>query len=202
MHSNFTETTLKNTQQPYTLLLNGDLTDAKHGSKKWTAQIERVKFLIKTVEANPKGKIILIAGDRDWNRSRKGGQKQFGKLEKELKSYIKENKYKRTEWTNKKGFYAHFDGYCLTWNNDMTKFEWIRLPNLPVPLSNFCIASDSSSSIYVYCGGSHHPNPEKNTGKLDVLLEDGEQLGQKIWKLDVATLDEIGFDSIGINKKT
>lgn len=97
------ESTLKNTQQPYSLILNGDLTDAKYGSKLWAAQIERIKFLIKTVEENPQGKIILIAGDRDWNRSRKGGQKQFGKLEKELKSFIKKNKYKRTEWTNKKG---------------------------------------------------------------------------------------------------
>lgn len=59
--------------------------------------------MIKTVEEIPRGKIILIAGDRDWNASSKGGQKQFGKLEKELKSFIKKNNFKRTEWTNKKG---------------------------------------------------------------------------------------------------
>ncbi len=97
------ETTLKKTQQPFTLILNGDLTDAKYGSKKWTAQFERLQFLIKTVEQIPQGKIILIAGDRDWNKSSKGGQKQFEKLEKEIKSFIKDNNFKRTEWTNKKG---------------------------------------------------------------------------------------------------
>jgi hypothetical protein len=97
------ETTLKNTLQPYTLILNGDLTNATYDSKKWLAQIERIKFLITTVEKNPLGKIILIAGDRDWNSSQKRGQKQFRKLEKELKSFIKDHKFERTEWTNKKG---------------------------------------------------------------------------------------------------
>jgi len=97
------EITLKNTRRPFSLILNGDLTDAEYGSKEWTAQVERLHFLIKTVEQNPKGKTILIAGDRDWNKSRKGGQKQFGKLEKEIKSFIKDNNFKRTEWTNNKG---------------------------------------------------------------------------------------------------
>ncbi|MFK8007281.1 MAG: ShlB/FhaC/HecB family hemolysin secretion/activation protein [Saprospiraceae bacterium] len=97
------ETVIKNNRRPFSLILNGDLTDAKFESKKWNAQMERIHFLIKTVETNPKGKIILIAGDRDWNKSRKGGQKQFGKLEKKIKSFIKDNNFKRTEWTNKKG---------------------------------------------------------------------------------------------------
>jgi len=97
------ETTLKNTRQPFSLILNGDLTDAKSGSEKWIEQINRIKFLIKTTEQLPQGKIILWAGDRDWNQSRKGGQKQFRKLEKEIKSFIKDNDFKRTEWANKKG---------------------------------------------------------------------------------------------------
>ena len=97
------ETSLRNTRQPFTLILNGDLTDAKRGGAKWEAQLDRVKFLIKTVEQIPQGKTILWAGDRDWKKSQKGGQKQFEKLEKEIKSFIKDNDYDRTEWANKKG---------------------------------------------------------------------------------------------------
>lgn len=97
------ESTLNKAKQPFTLVLNGDLTDAKQGSKKWLAQIKRLQFLIQIIEQNPKGKLILIAGDRDWNKSKKGGQKQFKKLEKELKSFLKEKKIKKTIWTNKKG---------------------------------------------------------------------------------------------------
>jgi len=82
------EHTLQNTKQPYTVLLNGDLTNASMKSDRWDAQVNRVKSLIKIVEETSQGKIILWAGDRDWNKSRKGGQKQFEKLGKEIKSYL------------------------------------------------------------------------------------------------------------------
>ncbi len=97
------KSSLKNTKEPFTLILNGDLTDAKYGSKEWSAQMDRLQFLIHTVEEIPQGKIVLIAGDRDWKKSKKGGQKHFGKLEKDLKSFIKKNNYKRTKWVNEKG---------------------------------------------------------------------------------------------------
>lgn len=100
---NHLELTFKNITEPYTLLLTGDLTNAALDSKIGEMQIGKVKSLIRIVEKTPQGKIILWAGDRDWKKSKRGGQKRFNELEKTLTKFIKDENFQRTEWADKKG---------------------------------------------------------------------------------------------------
>ncbi|MFT5265603.1 MAG: hypothetical protein ACI8YQ_004358 [Polaribacter sp.] len=97
------ETTLQKIETPFTLLLNGDLTKDPLSSEEGKNQLQQLESVIQMVEGIPNGKVILYAGDRDWKDSNHGGQKQFNKLEKKIKKFIKKGKYKKAIWADDEG---------------------------------------------------------------------------------------------------
>lgn len=89
--------------QPFTLILNGDLVNRKMGEANNDDLLVPLRQLMDLVEQHPKGSMLMIAGDRDWNSSKKGGQKSIENLEKRLKKYSKSKAYKRINWVTKDG---------------------------------------------------------------------------------------------------
>jgi len=102
------------------------------------------------------------------------------------------------KWPNKECFFAHKDGYKLEeieLNNTGKKvWKWSRLPNLPKPLSNFVMIAHGRK-IYMCCGGSHHPDPKKNLGKLEVKINGNEILGKDLIFLDIDKL-QLGWQKV------
>ena len=97
------EKELNQSEQPFTLILNGDLVDVKIDDYDHQDKIEPVLRLIDLVEKNKNGQIIILPGDRDWNSSKRGGEKSQNNLEKRIKAYIKNNNYERSFWAVKDG---------------------------------------------------------------------------------------------------
>lgn len=86
------------------------------------------------------------------------------------------------KWPNKRNFKAHIDGYVL--HKQDSVFFWEKLPNLPLPLSNFAICH-LNNKIFICCGGTHHPTDNK--GKLDVIINN-KNINEHLWSFDINTL--------------
>src|SRR6478735_1471420 len=80
---------IDNQKYPFTIIHLGDITL----NKGWPENPKpedalRLEQLINLVKDNPKGKIIFIPGDKDWNNSGKDGLKAVKRLEKYLQSRL------------------------------------------------------------------------------------------------------------------
>ena len=95
--------TLLQNENPFTLILNGDLTDEKFDSKAPEQQLDQLWEIMAWMEKSKKGQLLIIPGDRDWKNSQKGGQRQIEQLEKIVKKHLKSNNYKKTKWAIKEG---------------------------------------------------------------------------------------------------
>ncbi len=91
------------TKTPFTLILNGDLVNTMIGENDHQEQIEPLFRVMDLVEKFPDGQLLIVPGDRDWNRSRRGGEKSQRNLEKRLREYIKSHDYQRSHWAVKDG---------------------------------------------------------------------------------------------------
>ena len=87
---------------PFTLVVNGDLVDEKIGETTSEAQLKKIYDLISMMESFPDGHLILIPGDRDWNKGRKGGEKSLKNLESKIKKYLAARDFTQTSWAIKK----------------------------------------------------------------------------------------------------
>jgi hypothetical protein len=88
---------------PFTLVLNGDLVDRKIGDANNDDLLEPLRQLMDLIEEYPGGSILMVSGDRDWNASKRGGQKSLENLQDRLKDYRKSKGYKRINWVTKDG---------------------------------------------------------------------------------------------------
>ena len=91
------------TQAPFTLILNGDMVNGKIGDNDHQDQIEPIFKIADIVQKYPDGHLIIVPGDREWNKSQRGGEKSLRNLEKRVKDYLKTKKYKRSKWAVKDG---------------------------------------------------------------------------------------------------
>lgn len=91
------------TKEPFTLLLIGDLLNQKFNKGAQSTELNQITRIIDLIQQFPNGKLVIIPGDRDWNQSGKGGYQRVIKLEKQIKSYLESNDYKRVKWAIKKG---------------------------------------------------------------------------------------------------
>ena len=78
---------LSQQDDPASLLINGDLINGKIG-KQDSLKISR---LLSISEKLAQGKLIILAGNRDWDDSGENGLKRVKKLEKYVKSFDYEN---------------------------------------------------------------------------------------------------------------
>lgn len=92
-----------NTDQSFTLILNGDLVNRKMSDSNNDDLLLPIRAVMDLVEKYPKGSLLIVAGDRDWNASKKGGQKSIENLQERLKNYRKSKAYKRIKWLTKDG---------------------------------------------------------------------------------------------------
>ena len=91
------------TSLPFTLILNGDMVNVEIGEYDHQEQIEPILRIADLVEKYPTGNLLLLPGDRDWNSSKRGGEKSLENLERRVKEYFKTNDYKRSHWAVKDG---------------------------------------------------------------------------------------------------
>lgn len=90
---------LRASEKPFTLLLNGDLTQPGADPEQPLPADSPVLRILEAVEDMSLGQVIILPGDRDWNDSRKAGLKQAIGLEKQIKRMDLE----RTIWPIKRG---------------------------------------------------------------------------------------------------
>ncbi|MCP5063659.1 MAG: hypothetical protein GY936_14525 [Ignavibacteriae bacterium] len=90
--------TLTANDEPFTLIINGDLIDSNF-KKNYRLDSVRIKNLLTEISKIENGKTIIIPGDRDWDDSGKKGLKNVKKLEKLIKSLELDN----VKWAIKKG---------------------------------------------------------------------------------------------------
>lgn len=90
-------------EQPFTLVLNGDLVNRKMGDANNDDLLVPLRQLMDLIGEYPKGSILMTVGDRDWNASKKGGQKSLENLQERLQDYRKSKGYKRINWVTKDG---------------------------------------------------------------------------------------------------
>lgn len=85
-------------QSEFTLLLNGDLVSGKISENGEEKQVEPIFKLMDLISNYPKGTLLLLSGDRDWNDNKRGGEKSVQALEKRIKDYYKRKNYKNIHW--------------------------------------------------------------------------------------------------------
>jgi len=95
------ETRLDVIESPFTVLLNGDISD--NNVTEGPNQLTLVKKIMDITQKKDLGNLIIVPGDRDFNYSGKGGLKNVLAIESEIKVYKKEKKYKRVNWIIPKG---------------------------------------------------------------------------------------------------
>lgn len=93
----------RSTTTPFTFILNGDLVNEKVVKKGKDSPAEPIFRLADLMEAYPNGNLLIIPGDRDWNSSRRGGEKNLHRLESQVKDYLKKKDYQRTRWVVEDG---------------------------------------------------------------------------------------------------
>lgn len=74
------------TQMDFTVLLNGDLVDTSVSGEPTKDDLAKIRELLETVAAFPKGKVVIIPGDRDWADSGQEGWRSVKNLEKAIAS--------------------------------------------------------------------------------------------------------------------
>jgi len=122
---------LESTTSEFTLILNGDMVNVEI-EKKDKTNLKYIFELIDLVEEFPKGKLILLPGDRDWNNGNRGGEKSLENLEEQVRDYIKDNDYERSKWAVKDGcpgpkVYDKYETLAIIaistqwWNHDYDK---------------------------------------------------------------------------------
>ena len=89
---------LTNQENPFTVIINGDLVDAKF-EKNLAKDSVRILSLLSSISKYKNGNTIIIPGERDWDDSKKNGLKNVIKLEKLIKSFDFDN----VKWAPKKG---------------------------------------------------------------------------------------------------
>jgi hypothetical protein len=87
----------------FSLFLTGDLTDRKFDKQNESALTQPIFDLIDLLEGYPRGRLILIPGDRDWNGSQRGGEKNLARLEELVTGFIQKNNIKNTVWAIENG---------------------------------------------------------------------------------------------------
>lgn len=105
-------------------------------------------------------------------------------------SYIpapaKINKMTSGKWPIKTLFKTYTDGYLFVLNSENpSKSSWRKIVDLPIPWSNFCIAV-YGESVWVGIGGTHLTH--MYTGKIDVVNEKNQVLGQDLYSIPIDTL--------------
>lgn len=76
---------LSNNNEPFTIILNGDLVDNDF-DKNFDKDSIRILTILKNLSKYKNDKVIVIPGDRDWDDSGKKGLKNIKKLEQLIKS--------------------------------------------------------------------------------------------------------------------
>ena len=89
--------------QPFMLILNGDLVNRKMGDANNDDLLLPIRNLIDLVENFPNGSLLFVVGDRDWNASKRGGQKSLDNLQNRINDYVKKKGYKRINWATNDG---------------------------------------------------------------------------------------------------
>lgn len=83
---------------PFSLLLAGDLVSGKTAEKGKEKQLEPLFDLLDLMQKFPNGELLLLAGDRDWNDNRRGGEKSVQALEDRIKDYYHGKNYQNIHW--------------------------------------------------------------------------------------------------------
>ncbi|MDH3650364.1 MAG: metallophosphoesterase, partial [Saprospiraceae bacterium] len=127
-------------QTDWTLLLTGDLIDNR---RNFNTAAERLDTLIQKVLADPRGNIVMIPGDRDWQESQRQGLEKVRVLE----NYLAQKSYDR--------LYFPLRGGCpgpvfLPLRNDLNLLLlntqwWNHRYRKPTPESADCDIADEES---------------------------------------------------------
>ena len=129
-------------QRPFTLVVNGDLVNEKIGSSGEEKGLKKIYDLADMMEQFPNGKLILVPGDRDWNKGGKGGEKSVNNLESSIKKYLKSKNYNQTKWAVKDGcpgpkIYEVNEGLIIIALNSQW---WNHTSDKPRPSDGLCDA--------------------------------------------------------------
>lgn len=87
----------RQSESPFTLVLNGDLVTDKV-EKSSDEELKPIYALIDLIESYPKGNLVIAPGDRDWNSSRRGGEKSVERLEDKVKDHWEDMDRDRFHW--------------------------------------------------------------------------------------------------------
>ena len=82
-YSNHLSDLLEECKTEWTLVLNGDLTSNKRNLNE---NFERLDVVLTQLSTNPKGNIVIIPGDQDWNETGRDGLAKVNLLEKWIES--------------------------------------------------------------------------------------------------------------------
>src|SRR5262245_28672838 len=85
--------------EPFSLLLNGDLVSTELTQANLATDSVRIRQLLETASVLTHGKVIIIPGDRDWADSGPEGWMSVQRLEKLVKSF----NLKNVKWAIKDG---------------------------------------------------------------------------------------------------
>ncbi len=82
----------------FSLILTGDLVDELIEKQGNDAALLPIFQLISMVGKYPNGQLILVPGDRDWNDSRRGGERSVQNLGQRVKAFAKDQKLSNIFW--------------------------------------------------------------------------------------------------------
>jgi hypothetical protein len=85
-------------QHGFSLLLAGDLASGKMDKNSGEEALKPIFDLLDLMQKYPKGQLLFLAGDRDWNSGKKGGEKSVQALEAQVKDYYKDKNYTNIHW--------------------------------------------------------------------------------------------------------
>ena len=85
-------------KNPFTLLLNGDITKGEPKGPVYKKQLKRIQQVLAMVEQSQQGQTLILPGDRDWNSSKRGGQRHARILEQNVKQIIFDNSFRKAHW--------------------------------------------------------------------------------------------------------
>ena len=85
--------------EPFTVLINGDLIDTKLTNPSADGSLAKLKKMLEVTAKFDKGRVVVVPGDRDWDNSGKDGLKNVRALE----AAVKDLGYDNVEWPISKG---------------------------------------------------------------------------------------------------
>ncbi len=83
------EELFQNEQEPFTLVVNGDLVNEKISGSGQEEQMKPLFQLVDLVAKFENGQLIMVPGDREWNSGKKGGEKSLKNIEERFIEYYK-----------------------------------------------------------------------------------------------------------------